>query len=122
MEEQIFTPQALARNIFDVKKIYFKLQKRNGCRNGNDLMEKLHAHLTSRMPGTEVRIDEAVKENNYYEGMQFKIVIEVNGQSLEIADEGFVDWTQQLLGNKKERMLIAGFGLELLQKLQSGAA
>lgn len=29
---------------------------------------------------------------------------------------GFVDWTQKLLGNNKERLLISGFGLSLLDK------
>ena len=68
---------------------------------------------------TEIFIDEQTKENNYYKGIQFKMVIEVNGQVLEIADGGFVDWTQQLLGNRKERLLIAGFGLELLGRFVS---
>jgi hypothetical protein len=40
--------------------------------------------------------------------------------AVEIADGGFVDWTQQLLGNRKERFLISGFGLELLFKMQQG--
>jgi len=38
----------------------------------------------------------------------------------EIADGGFVDWTQRLLGNRKERLLISGFGLELLVKMKNG--
>jgi hypothetical protein len=122
MEDQLLALHALARNIFDVKKIHFKLQKRNGYTNGNDLMEKLSTHIRNRMPETEIRVEEPGKENNYYKGMQFKMVIEVNGQALDIADGGFVDWTQQMLGNKKERMLISGFGLELLQKFQSGNA
>ena len=49
-----------------------------------------------------------------------KMIIEINDREIEIADGGFVDWTQQLLGNKKERLLISGFGLDLLYKLQNG--
>jgi len=31
-----------------------------------------------------------------------------------IADGGFVDWTQRLTGNRKERLLISGFGVDRL--------
>jgi hypothetical protein len=55
--------------------------------------------------------------NNYYTGLQFKVVIQVKGQEWEIADGGFTTWTQLLLGNKKERLLISGFGLELLKRV-----
>lgn len=33
---------------------------------------------------------------------------------INIGDGGFVDWTQKLLGNKKERCLISGIGLDRL--------
>jgi hypothetical protein len=59
-----------------------------------------------------------VKENRI-PGRVF-LGIEINGGEAEIADGGFVDWTQQLLENGKERMLISGFGLELLYKLRQG--
>ncbi|MDO6431893.1 hypothetical protein Q4E93_14905 [Flavitalea sp. BT771] len=36
------------------------------------------------------------------------------------ADGGFVDWTQQLPEDRKERMLIGGFGLDLLFRIQKG--
>ena len=49
------------------------------------------------------------------------MIIEVGQEEIEIADGGFVDWTQQLLGSKKERLLIAGFGMELLHKFQESA-
>jgi hypothetical protein len=41
-------------------------------------------------------------------------------REFEIADGGLVDWTQQLLNNKKERFFISGFGLEILNKLEEG--
>ena len=46
--------------------------------------------------------------------------IEINGHPLEIADGGFVDWMQGLLENKKERFLISGLGIELINKFQQG--
>jgi hypothetical protein len=36
---------------------------------------------------------------------------------LEIADGGFVDWTARLLGNRKERLMISGYGLDRLATL-----
>jgi hypothetical protein len=31
---------------------------------------------------------------------------------VEIGDGGFVDWTQRLTGNRKERLLISGVGVD----------
>ena len=31
---------------------------------------------------------------------------------VEIGDGGFVDWTQRLTGNRKERLLITGVGVD----------
>jgi hypothetical protein len=39
------------------------------------------------------------------------VQIEVKDGEREIADGGFVDWTQKLLGNNKERLLISALGL-----------
>ena len=38
----------------------------------------------------------------------------------EIADGGFVDWTQQILQNKKERFLIGGIGFEFMFRVMTG--
>lgn len=38
---------------------------------------------------------------------------------LRRADGGYTDWTQRLSGNRKERFLISGLGLELLFKIIS---
>jgi hypothetical protein len=50
----------------------------------------------------------------YYTGLCYKIYGTIGGQRLEIADGGFTDWTQRLTGNRKERLLIGGFGLDRL--------
>ena len=36
------------------------------------------------------------------------------GDPVEISDGGFTDWTAKLLGNRKERLLISGHGLDRL--------
>ncbi|MFG2659223.1 hypothetical protein [Streptomyces sp. NPDC048425] len=50
----------------------------------------------------------------YYTGLCFKIYASVEDQYLEVADGGFVDWSQLLTGNRKERLLISGFGVDRL--------
>jgi hypothetical protein len=46
----------------------------------------------------------------YYTGLCFKVFTD----GTELADGGFVDWTQALLGNRKERLMISGIGLDRL--------
>ncbi len=92
-----------------------KLQQRDGY-GATPVLERLHHHLQESFPGLEVVSDPSPGENQYYQGVQFKIVIQLPGQErgIEIADGGFVDWPQQLLQNKKERMLCSGLGVEFL--------
>jgi len=52
--------------------------------------------------------------NNYYRGLQFKMYMHKGGDAVEIGDGGFVDWIQRMTGNKKERCLISGIGLDRL--------
>lgn len=54
------------------------------------------------------------KENQYYKGLQFTIKTVIEGREYDIGDGGFVDWTQQMLGTKKERLLISAIGLDRL--------
>jgi hypothetical protein len=68
----------------------------------------------------EIELEQEPAENSYYRGVQFKLYITVSGREGDIADGGLVDWTQQLLGNRKERLMISGYGLELLFKMQRG--
>ncbi|MFC8229451.1 hypothetical protein [Streptomyces sp. NPDC057287] len=50
----------------------------------------------------------------YYRGICFKIFAGVEGNCPEVGDGGFVDWSQLLTGNRKERLLISGFGVDRL--------
>lgn len=51
----------------------------------------------------------------YYPSLCFKLhVVTAGGEELEVADGGIVDWTQQLLQNRKERLMISGAGLDRL--------
>ena len=106
--------QNLLRDVFYVEIKYFKLQMRGGYSASERLIQSVYSEISKSQ---NVRVDLESPGNNYYKGIQYKAVIEIGGQEIEIADGGFVTWTQQLLENKKERMLISGIGIEYLTNL-----
>lgn len=118
LQEHFLALHELMKKVFGIESIYFKLLQRDGYPGQHVLAERAYNHLQENMGGITIALDDTPGSNNYYKGVQFKIIIEINGGQVEIADGGFVDWTQQLLGNKKERMLISGFGLSLLHVLR----
>jgi hypothetical protein len=101
----------------DVKRI--KLQRREGYADPDRLVQVAFTQLRMERELPEIIIDETSGSNNYYKGIQFKVIIAIDGQEIEIADGGLTNWTQQLIGNRKERLLVCGFGLEWLYKLRS---
>jgi hypothetical protein len=66
---------------------------------------------------TIVERPERTRARGYYHDMAMLIHASVGGETFEMADGGFVDWTQKLLGNAKERCLISGLGIERLAML-----
>ena len=46
--------------------------------------------------------------------MNYVINMEKDGNKIEIGDGGYVDWTQKMVNNKRERCLISGIGLDRL--------
>ncbi|MDX1940502.1 MAG: hypothetical protein SFU99_08120 [Saprospiraceae bacterium] len=84
----------------------------------NLLFEALQKNIDQSLPQWTCEMQEIHHENaNYYKGLQFKIILDPDGNRYDIGDGGFVNWTQQLLGNRKERFLISGLGTEFLYKL-----
>lgn len=65
--------------------------------------------LCSELPNCELDRDRSAGRG-YYRGLCFAVANEGG----TVADGGVVDWTAQLLGNAKERLLISGVGLERL--------
>ncbi len=120
LQEHFLALSHLFREVYGIEKIRFKLQRRIGYADPARLLDKLIARLETAIPGLSLNREDAPAPNNYYKGLQFKMIIDWDGRGIEIADGGFVDWTQQLLGNKKERLLISGFGHGLLFQLQAG--
>lgn len=54
----------------------------------------------------------------YYDGLSLHIEVENDARGpIQLGDGGFTRWTQELLGNRKERLLTSAFGSELAVKL-----
>lgn len=65
--------------------------------------------------GIEVRRDERrTAGRGYYPSWCFKLHAVFGDEEIEVGDGGFVPWTQLLLANAKERLLIGGIGLDRL--------
>jgi hypothetical protein len=111
------TWQILLSEYFGINELSLRMIPRNGYPTPQVFISHLQQAVNEQLQGIPIEVKENAESNNYYKGLQFKVVINVGGEDLEIADGGFVDWTAQLLGNKKERLLISGFGIELLYKL-----
>jgi hypothetical protein len=77
----------------------------------------LATQLASMDRVIEIDYTESLDVEVYYQTLNFKIYLAYKGQSIDIVDGGLVDWTQKLLGNRKERLLISGLGTELLFKI-----
>ena len=116
LSEHIRTLDSLLREVFGIKRLRIKLQRRDGYSNPDRLLQTVADQLKKEQRDLAITTEEPATGNNYYKGIQFKVIIEIGSREREIADGGFVDWTQKLLGNNKERLLISGFGLSLLGK------
>ena len=70
--------------------------------------------LSRGYPEVEFMFDQEQKSGQgYYAGVRFQIYArDTAGADHFLVDGGFTDWTQQLLSNRKERLLISGMGSE----------
>lgn len=114
VKEQLLHIYWLLTVIFAIPQVSVKIIPRRGYKD--DTLIAAIEQLSAGMP-MKVTVEPQAEENNYYKGLQFKVLIQPEqGPEMEIADGGFTDWTQQLTGNRKERCLISGVGLSLLIK------
>lgn len=114
IREHFLALQAVLQQVFQTEVQYFKLQPRAGYKQGDRLVNRIFDNIKNMFP---VVVDATAIPNDYYQGIQFKAVINVHGEEIEIADGGFVNWTQQLLENKKERCFISGLGIDYLSQI-----
>lgn len=80
--------------------------------------QALNAHvlepLATNYPGVRCELDpDRETGRGYYVGVCFHVyATNLAGIEFELIDGGFTTWTQQLLSNTKERLLISGLGIE----------
>lgn len=67
---------------------------------------------------TGISVQKESKRNDYYETVQFKYFVKYKNEYLDVADGGFVNWTQKLLSNRKQRLLVSAAGLELIFNIE----
>jgi hypothetical protein len=90
-------------------KLKVSLNQRSGYTDKTGFIERVYTHLHEAYPKLELVTNKQATDNSYYKGLNFKISI----NEVEQVDGGFVNWTQKLLGTKKERLLISGAGIDL---------
>jgi hypothetical protein len=88
----------------------------------SDVGERIAAAVTSDLGEDQGEGTAAVivldhtrqRGRGYYRDLCFKVNANTGGHLEEIGDGGFTDWTEQLLANGKERLLISGLGVDRL--------
>lgn len=77
--------------------------------------------LIAEFPHAAIAIDPSRKGGlGYYQTMCFKIyVTNNNGIEMEVGDGGDVPWTQRLLSDAKERLIISAIAQERLAAMRS---
>ena len=111
LKEQLLALSSLFRDVFGVGLVRFKLLNRGNAPGEPAVRPETEQSLIHRLvdylgrAGLEVGREDSPPPNAYYKGIQFKMIIEVAGREWEIADGGFVDWTQQLLEDKNVQKL-----------------
>lgn len=109
--EHVLMYQNIFNTIFD-SEIEIIFSERGGYKDCSELITKVIDY--GEQNNISVSIGEPYKENQYYKGFQFTIKTVINGDVHFIGDGGLVDWTQKMIGNKKERLLISAIGLDRL--------
>ncbi len=87
----------------------------------NQLLTNFVKELKDQFQETEIRYENRItEEKDYYQNIRFKIHCKLEKKiELELVDGGSTDWTQKLLNNAKERLIISGLGSERLCELYS---
>ncbi len=118
--EQIFFYLRLLHEVpqhgYPIQKLRVTLTDLEQGRREQALIEQVLQPLMSNYPNVLCEFDPLRESGRgYYAGVCFHIYATNNaGTELELIDGGFTTWTQQILSNHKERLLISGLGTERL--------
>ncbi|NIK80022.1 hypothetical protein FHS15_005206 [Paenibacillus castaneae] len=111
--EHIKVYQSIFKTLFG-SEIEIILSERNGYKDTAGLVSRIIKHGQELSMNVSVSTGEPNKENQYYKGLQFTLKTVIGETEYSIGDGGFVDWTQNMLGSRKERLLISAIGLDRL--------
>lgn len=114
--EHVAAQEAVLQQVYVQGPVRLELIPQQGHTAEHPLFKAIQQQWPFNIP---VTIREPDHTKRYYTGLQFKVVVDIQGQPLEIGDGGLVNWTQQLLSDKSERMLISGLGTQLLHQLNA---
>ena len=118
LHEHIQMIYVILKEIANIQHMKVILYKTSGYPNIPHFVQNIWEHLQNVFKNDQVQImPPKPSDNLYYKGLQFKIHISINNEEIEITDGGFIDWSQQILNNKKERMILSGFGIQRLLPL-----
>jgi hypothetical protein len=108
---------ALLQNAFDARNLVLRLY----LKDDNALFrDRLQEQLDTLPGGIALHMEPAGSGTAYYQAVQFKFFLLHKDGEINLIDGGFVPWTQDLLQNRKHRLLISGLGTDLLLKLRLG--
>lgn len=95
-----------------------------GIKQENNLAVKSRAlfeSLQNQFNGIDVTFQEVEEDQHrYYQHTRFSLNVWHKGTEFNLGDGGFLDWSEKLCQNKKERFFSSAIGLELAIKLKQG--
>ena len=97
------------------------LRKRSGYTDGDGFFARMAELVSAEFQDVPLKLDCDHADNAYYKGINYQIFMHLGDEIINIGDGGFVDWTQKLLGSKKERLLISGIGTDRLLMIKGDA-
>jgi hypothetical protein len=111
--EHIKVYKSIFKTLFN-SEIEIIFSDRAGYKDTAGLISRIIQHGHDLSMNVSISKGEHNTENQYYKGLQFTIKTIIDNKKFYIGDGGFVDWTQKMLGNKKERLIISAIGLDRL--------
>ncbi len=85
--------------------------------NGNQTSSHIKDEISLICHNLELDFKSTELTNQYYQIFQYKIFLNYQNAQIDLGDGGFVDWTQKILTNQKQRLFISGVGLEIIHKI-----
>jgi hypothetical protein len=86
--------------------------RRTGYKDSDGFFNRVVEAVKSTFSNEKILIDDDENNTIYYKGLQATLNAHIDGNTLEIGDIGFTDWTQKLLNNTRECLLISAMALD----------